>query len=86
MAFATSSIGQFLVTGAGRLVRIALGVVIIGVGLGIVGGPAGAVLALVGVVPLAAGVFDVCVLSPLFGGPFSGRAIRDAGRRSAQIK
>jgi hypothetical protein len=30
----------------------------------------------VGLVPLLAGAFDVCLLSPLFGGPLSGEAVR----------
>ena len=36
---------------------------------------------LAGVIPLAAGAFDLCLLSPLFGGPLSGAEVRavDAG-------
>jgi hypothetical protein len=40
----------------------------------------GIALMVLGLVPLAAGIFDVCVLSPLFGGPFSGERIRAKGR------
>ena len=35
-------------------------------------------VAAVGVVPVAAGVFDFCLLAPLFGHPFSGGRIRGA--------
>jgi hypothetical protein len=31
---------------------------------------------LIGLVPLAAGIFDFCVLAPLFGAPFKGPEIR----------
>ena len=41
-----------------------------------VGGTTGSILAVIGLVPLLAGTFDVCVFSRLFGGPFSGTAIR----------
>ncbi len=38
----------------------------------------GTALAVAGGVPLLAGTFDFCVLSPLFGGPFWGKDIRAA--------
>jgi hypothetical protein len=34
------------------------------------------VLAVVGVVPLVAGVFDFCIFAPLLGMPFTGKAAR----------
>jgi hypothetical protein len=34
------------------------------------------VVAVVGLVPLVAGVFDFCVFAPLFGDPLSGAQIR----------
>ncbi len=41
----------------------------------------GRVLALLGLLPLVEGAFDVCVLGPLFGLPIQGEAIRrKAGR------
>jgi hypothetical protein len=39
-------------------------------------GTAGIVVAVVGVVPLVAGLFDFCVFAPLFGNPMSGPKIR----------
>ena len=74
--FAASRLGQFMASGAGRVTRIAAGVALIAGGLLVVGGTAGIILAAVGLVPLLAGAFDVCIFSALFGGPFSGSAIR----------
>ncbi len=81
MGLARSWFGQFMASGAGRLARIVAGLVLIGVGLGVVQGTAGVVIAVVGLVPLGAGALDVCVISALVGGPFSGKAIRDLHRR-----
>jgi hypothetical protein len=55
----------FMNSTAGRLVRIAAGAVLIVAGL-VVGGATGWVLGLVGLVPLAAGLFNFCLLGPLF--------------------
>ena len=57
----------FMGSTAGRAARIVVGVVLIVVGLVVVGGTGGVDLAVVGLVPLAAGVFDFCLLGPLFG-------------------
>jgi hypothetical protein len=43
-----------------------------------VGGVGGWILAIVGLVPLAAGLFDWCVFAPLFGLPFVGPRLRQA--------
>lgn len=63
----------FMRSSAGRLARILAGLVLIVVGLAVVGGPAGIVVAVVGLVPLAAGVFNFCLLGPLFGVDLRGR-------------
>jgi Inner membrane protein YgaP-like, transmembrane domain len=67
---------DFLASSAGRLTRIAAGVVLILAGIFAISGVVGVVIAIIGVVPLAAGVFDVCVFAPLFGLPFAGPALR----------
>jgi len=36
------------------------------------------IVAVIGAVPLLAGLFDFCVFAPLFGAPLSGPAIRAA--------
>lgn len=58
----------------GRLVRVIAGLALIAVGLRSHG--AGRVLAVVGLVPLGAGTFDVCLLGPAVKRPFQGEAFR----------
>lgn len=68
---------DFLASTTGRMVRVAAGSVLVILGLVVVGGTGGIVLAVVGLVPLLAGLLDFCVFAPLFGAPFSGKAIRN---------
>ena len=67
---------RFMQTPAGRVIRVVAGGALIGAGLISVGGVPGVVMAVVGVVPLAAGLFDICVFAPFFRIPFSGARIR----------
>jgi len=67
---------RFLASPAGRLVRVVAGLVLIVVGIAVVKGVVGWILAIVGLVPLAAGVFDWCFFAPLFGLPFVGPRLR----------
>jgi hypothetical protein len=71
---------SFMSSAAGRILRIV-------VGLGLIGGgvylawvastmTTGIILAVVGLLPLVAGLFDVCIFAPLFGAPFSGAKVR----------
>lgn len=69
---------NFMASGAGRAVRIAAGVVLVVVGLALGGGFIA--LAVVGLVPLAAGVFDFCLFAPLARLPFAGAKIRSCRR------
>ncbi|MDQ7842302.1 MAG: DUF2892 domain-containing protein [Armatimonadota bacterium] len=69
---------RFMASAAGRLVRIVAGLALMGWGLLGLRGTAGIVVTVVGVVPLLAGLFDVCLFAPLFGGPFRGTKIRAA--------
>jgi hypothetical protein len=66
----------FLASSTGRLVRAIAGIALILLGVLVVQGAAGWIIAAIGMVPLAAGAFDVCVFAPLAGLPFSGPAIR----------
>lgn len=66
----------FLASSQGRILRIAAGIVLVLVGLLVIKDTAGIIVAVVGLVPLIAGVFDFCVFAPLFGMPLSGKAIR----------
>ncbi len=66
----------FMASTWGRIVRIVAGLILIYLGLWPVGGTWGYVLAVVGLVPLAAGLFDFCVFAPLFGLPIIGPSLR----------
>jgi hypothetical protein len=68
----------FIASPAGRIVRIIAGLALILVGLLALQGIAGWILAIVGLVPLVAGLFDWCVFAPLFGLPFVGPRLRQA--------
>ena len=69
---------KFMASPTGRIVRIVAGVVLIAWGLLGLGGTTGIIVAVVGAVPLLAGLFDVCLFAPLFGNPISGPKIRAA--------
>ena len=69
---------RFMASGAGRILRVIAGLALAGIGLTLVGGTTGYVVAAVGLLALLAGLFDVCLFAPLFGQPISGRAIRAA--------
>jgi hypothetical protein len=65
---------RFMRSTTGRLVRIVAGIVLIVVGLAVVGGAGGIVIAIVGLVPLSAGIFNFCLFGPLFGVDLRGRS------------
>jgi hypothetical protein len=75
--FETSGFAQFMSSPAGRILRIAAGAGMIAGGIA-ADSDLGTGIAIAGAVPLLAGTFDFCILSPLFGGPVSGKAIRAA--------
>ena len=62
---------RFMESGVGRLARVAAGLVLVGLGawLGTSQTAGWWGLAAVGLVPLGAGAFDVCLAAPLFGAP-----------------
>lgn len=57
----------------GRTARFLIGSVIVAMGLFV-----SPVLVVIGLLPLFAAIFDVCVLAPLFKLPFEGEKLRDA--------
>ncbi len=63
---------NFMSSTAGRGLRILAGLALIVIGLAVVGGTGGIVLALVGLVPLGAGVANVCLFGPLLGSDLRG--------------
>lgn len=80
--FANSGFAQFMASPAGRVLRAVAGAGMIAGGVAIRDDhrTGGTVLGVAGLIPLSAGLFDVCYISPLFGGPFTGKAIRSAGK------
>jgi len=59
---------KFMASPAGRIARDVAGIVLVALGhfMHSVGG---IIVAVVGLVPLIAGLFDFCVFAPLFGAP-----------------
>ncbi|MDQ5895551.1 MAG: hypothetical protein QG596_1812 [Actinomycetota bacterium] len=68
---------NFMRSNAGRLLRIVAGLALILVGLFVIGGTRGVIVAIVGLVPLAAGIFNFCLFGPLFGVDLWGRSAED---------
>jgi Inner membrane protein YgaP-like, transmembrane domain len=73
-----NSFVKFMASPAGRITRIVAGIILITLGLLVVHGVVGIILAVVGPVPLLAGLFDFCVLAPIFGASLGGKQIRSA--------
>ncbi len=69
---------SFMASPSGRLIRIVAGVALIAWGLLGIGSTVGIVVAVIGLLPLAAGLLDFCVFAPVFGAPLSGPQIRAA--------
>ncbi len=69
---------KFMASTTGRVTRVVAGIALVLWGLLGIGGTAGIVVVVIGLVPLLAGLFDFCVFAPLFGAPFSGPKIRSA--------
>jgi len=67
---------SFLASPAGRIVRIVAGIALVVWGLWGIGSTTGLIVAIVGLVPLVAGLLDFCLFAPLFGAPLSGPKIR----------
>jgi hypothetical protein len=80
--FASSGFGQFMASPAGRVLRVVAGAGMVAGGLVLRDdgkNTGGTVLAAAGLIPLSAGAFDLCYISPIFGGPIRGSDIRAAG-------
>ena len=79
MAFAT-----FMASTAGRLLRIVAGVVLIAWGWPTHATATGLIAMLIGALALLAGVFNVCLIAPIIGAPFSGKAAQQLSGGVAQ--
>lgn len=72
---------RFMASGFGRALRIVAGLALVGLGVWlvlvhtIVGG---VIVGVIGLIPLLAGLTDICVFAPLFGAPISGQRIRSS--------
>ncbi len=70
------SLFAFLGSTAGRGTRAIAGAILVAVGLFALASTPGYIVAIFGLVPLAAGVFDFCLFAPLAGLPFGGAPLR----------
>jgi len=61
-----NSLVNFMSSTTGRIARMVVGLVLIALGLF---GNAGIIVAVIGVVPLAAGLFNFCFIAPIVGRP-----------------
>ena len=76
MAFA-----KMMATMPGRAVRAIAGIALILVGLLVIGGTAGIIVAVIGVAPLYAGLTNICLIAPIIGAPLSGvKALASNGK------
>lgn len=68
---------RFMANPLGRGIRIVAGLALIAVGLFALKGTTGIIVAIVGLVPLLAGILNICLIAAIIGAPFRGR---DAAR------
>jgi len=68
----------------GRMLRIIAGLALIYVGVLVMKNTPGYIIAIIGLAPLFAGIFDFCMFAPLFGMPFIGKEIRAFKQQSKQ--
>jgi hypothetical protein len=66
---------EFMSSPLGRGLRVVFGGVLIYVGLSVVQGVAGTIIAAAGVVPIATGLLNVCLIGPLIGAPMKGSSL-----------
>jgi len=71
-SFGQSGFARFISSTPGRLLRVVAGIAIIGWGYTERGSNTGIILMVAGLVPLLAGIFNLCLISALLGGPLSG--------------
>ena len=60
------SLIDFMQGNVGRVLRVVLGLALIYIGLGVVGSTAGIIIAVIGIVPIAMGVWGPCLLGFVF--------------------
>ena len=77
---AKSQFTQFISSMAGRIVRIVFGIILIAGGFILRHQTIGIVLMIFGLLPLFAGLFDICVLTGIIGNKWSGKYVRQCAR------
>jgi hypothetical protein len=75
---------HLMVSPVGRAIRGLLGTAMIVLGLLLVGGGWGWIVALVGLIPLGGGLLDGVIVAPLFGLPFVGSKLRKEIRQGEE--
>jgi len=68
---------RFMATGFGRGLRVVLGLALMYWGFRMVTGTSGLIIAAVGLVLLLTGTFNICLLAPVLGVPFSGKKLSE---------
>jgi hypothetical protein len=63
----------FLQSTPGRMLRVIVGLVVAAVGVLLIQGTAGFVVAVIGLIPISAALAGICFISPLFGYTFEGQ-------------
>jgi DUF2892 family protein len=81
-SFGKSAFAQLVNSPAGRIARVVVGLGLISWGYLHRAESAGIVTMVLGLVPLAAGAFNLCFISALLGGPLSGARIAESTRTS----
>jgi hypothetical protein len=75
-SFGQSTFARFVNSPSGRLARLVAGIACIAWGYAQRDSARGLIFIVVGLVPLAAGAFDLCLISAILGGPISGSVVR----------
>lgn len=73
-------LAAFMATPIGRGVRIVAGLALILIGLYVLEGTVGWIVAIVGLLPILAGMLNVCLIAPLIGAPFRGTDVPQHSR------
>ena len=81
-SFGRSGFARFVNSPAGRIARVLAGIGLMAWGYTRPEATTRIVYMAVGLIPLAAGVFDWCLISALLGGPISGARIAKSTRQS----
>ena len=78
--FACSSFDRFINSTTGRVGRIVVGAFLVIWGCTHLGQDSAFIFIILGIIPVAAGALDLCVISPLLGGPIPGQKVRSMNK------